>query len=124
MLHISKCFNKNVSDIQTQGEKCRDLEKIITNYLPIEIRSAVTIASFNNGCLILNVNDSVWASQLRFMLPELRDYLRKENNLYQLSNIKITINREQLITSSPKTNTKLKPSPWKSILEHLTSNKD
>lgn len=120
MLHISKCFDKNISYIQTHGEKCRELEKIITNHLPIEMQEIVTIASFNNGCLILNVSDSVWASQLRFMLPELRDYLRTAKNLYQLSSIKISINRDQLINNSPKiSNHKLKTSPWQSILENL-----
>lgn len=122
MLHISKCFDKNISNIQIQGEKNRELEKIIAAYLPIEMQSAVTIANFNNGCLILNVKDSVWASQLRFMLPELRDSLRKKNNLYQLSSIKIAINRETLVNSSPQiNNAQSKPSPWKSILDNLLS---
>jgi hypothetical protein len=124
MLHISKCFDKNISDIQIQSEKYRELEIIIENFLPEDMKNTCKIASFNNGCLILNVKDSVWATQLRFMLPDLRDYLRKENNLYQLSSIKININRELLITPQPKfNNSKLKPSPWKSILDFLLSGK-
>lgn len=34
----------------------------------------------------------VWATQLRYILPELRDRLRKEAGLYQLSSIKVTVN--------------------------------
>lgn len=120
MLHISKCFNQNMINIQSQVEKIRELQKLIVDYIPAEMQNICKIASFNNGCLILQVDDSIWASQLRFLIPEIRDNLRKNHNLYQLSNIKITVNRDLLVTNSKKaTESTSKSSHWKKILDSL-----
>ncbi len=125
MLHISKCFNQSITNIQSEAVKLHELQKVILNYLPNEMQNTCKIASFNNGCLILNVDDAVWASQLRFMLPEIRDNLRKNHNLYQLSSIKISINREKLINQTKKNHrSHSKPSPWSALLKSLLSNTD
>lgn len=117
MLHISKCFNDRLINIQKQASKLRELQQITLQYLPIEMQAHCKVASFADGCLIINVDDAVWASQLRFILPEIRDNLRKNHNLYQLSNIKIAIHREYQNTLIKKPNTASKPqSPWHDIL--------
>ncbi len=122
MPHISKCFNQSLTNIQSQAKKLQELNEIVLDYLPSEMQSHCHIGGFNNGCLVLTVDDAVWASQLRFLIPEIRDNLRKNNNIYQLSSIKITIDRNKTVKRTKKNFSQpLKISPWKAILELLRS---
>jgi hypothetical protein len=43
---------------------------------------------------VLIVDCPLWASELRMKIPELRDYLRKEKNCYNLTNINLKIEPE------------------------------
>ena len=118
MRHITKCFSKNLSRLCQEANKARQLQKTICKYIPCELRPHTKVGSFNNGCLTLSVNDVVWAAQLRFVLPELRDNLRMQEKLYELTNIKITIERQ--VTPIPIAKKTKKPSsPWKEILNKL-----
>lgn len=122
MRHIINCFNQNLTKIRKQAIELQQIQTLILNYIPEEIKAHCQIGSFNNGCLILTVNDAVWASQLRFILPEIRDNLRKDAKLYQLANIKININRELFSQAKHKEETKnTENSPWHKILQQLQS---
>lgn len=68
-----------------------ELSSKLALYLPENMIAECQVGSFNKGCLLLIVSNAAWASQLRYFLPELRDKLRKEAGLYQLSSIKISI---------------------------------
>jgi hypothetical protein len=68
-----------------------ELNSKLYGYLPQALQEHCQVGSFNRGCLVIVVTDSVWASQLRYSIPELRDKLRSEAGIYQLSSIKVTI---------------------------------
>ena len=91
MRHITHCLNTRLVEICERTIQLETLDLIINNYLPEELKTRCHVGSFNQGCLILTIDCQSWATQLRFMLPELRDFLRREAKLYQLSSIKITI---------------------------------
>lgn len=120
MRHITNCFNRDLTKLKSQADELAIVHKQIMQYIPAEIKPNCQISAFNSGCLILTVNDAIWASQLRFMLPEIRDKLRKEANLYQLTSIKVKINRD-LLEKNPKKNQQKpnRPSQWKEILKDL-----
>lgn len=123
MPHISKCFNRSIVQIKEQVDKLQDIQRVIINYIPKDMQNICKISSFHNGCLVLTVEDSIWASQIRFLIPEIRDNLRKNHNFYELSSIKIMINRETIRSNATKTNQSNQTlSPWKKILESLTTN--
>lgn len=84
-----------------------ELSLKISEFLPSHLTSKCQVGSFNKGSLVLTTTNAAFASEIRYLLPELRDKLRKEAGLYQLSSIKITI----IAPSSPMEN----PTPKKSL---------
>ncbi len=128
MRHITRCLNPKLTEICLHAIKLEEVSAILLRYLPDNLSDHCRVGSFRNGCLILVTHDPVWASQIRYSLPELRDTLRSEAKLYQLASIKITIDaapssdRVMLIpTSTPATQKlgKHANSPWQDILKHL-----
>ncbi len=91
MRHITRCLNPKIIDICQRAIKLEELSAKLTHYLPDNLRERCHVGSFTNGCLVLVTQDPVWASQLRYSLPELRDALRTKAGLYQLVSIKVTV---------------------------------
>lgn len=91
MRHITRCLNTQLIEICQQAIKLEELTEIVQRFLPEVLRPHCQVGSFQKGTLNLIVNSSVWGSQLRYILPELRDKLRKEASIYQLVSIKITL---------------------------------
>ncbi|HGF1459987.1 TPA: DciA family protein [Legionella pneumophila] len=91
MKSISQCLNKQLSTICQHSMQLEELSLKISAFLPSHFISKCQVGSFNKGCLALTTTNAAFASEIRYLLPELRDKLRKEAGLYQLSSIKITI---------------------------------
>ena len=102
MRHITRYMNPKLIEICQRAIKLEELSTKLHDYLPEALRDHCQVGSFNNGCLILITNDPVWASQLRYILPELRDRLRSEAGIYQLGSIKITVATDELAVHRPK----------------------
>lgn len=92
MQHIGQCLNPKLAEIVQGALLLKELNAKLFEYLPVHLRAHFSVGSFNQGCLVLMTNDPIWASQLRFHLPELRDTLRKKAGIYQLASIKIAVN--------------------------------
>lgn len=91
MRSISHCLNKQLADICQRSVQLEELADKIAKLLPEPFVKEFQVGSFNKGCLVLTTTSSVWASQLHYMIPELRDKLRKEGGMYQLSSIKVMV---------------------------------
>jgi len=91
MYHINQCINPRLASLCKKAIELESIHVKLIQYLPENLRDYFSVASFNNGSLVLNTTDPVWGTQLRYHLPELRDKLRKEEKLYQLVSIKIKI---------------------------------
>ncbi len=91
MRHITRCLNPRLVEICQRAIKLEELNEKISSYLPETLREHCHVGSFTNGCLVLITNDPVWAHQLRYALPELRDKLRSEADIHQLAFIKVTV---------------------------------
>ena len=124
MRHITRCLNPRLSNMCMHALKLEEVSALLLDYLPSDLRNHCRVGSFSNGCLTLITKDSVWASQLRYIIPELRDTLRSKAKLYQLASIKITIDAK-LVTHkldsviSTSQSKQKKPSPWREILNHM-----
>ena len=94
MRHITRCLNTQLAEICQRAIKLEELNAKIYNYLPEAVREHCHVGSFNNSCLILVTRDPVWASQLRYALPELRDKLRSEAGIHQLACIKVSVDTQ------------------------------
>ena len=91
MRRINRCLNTRLIQICQRTVQLEELTSKLYSYLPSPLQDHCHVGSFNSGCLIIVASDAAWASQLRYSLPDLRDKLRKEAGIYQLSSIKVTI---------------------------------
>ena len=91
MRSIRYCLNKQLSDICQQSLLLEELSRKLVQLLPPNLANQCQVGNFNKGCLLLTTTNAAWASQLRYAIPELRDSLRKEAGMYQLSSIKIAV---------------------------------
>ncbi len=91
MRRIHQCLNTKLSEIYKAALVIGELNTKLSSYLPVHLREHFSVGSFNQGCLVLITPDPVWASQLRYHLPELRDDLRTKAGIYQLASIKISV---------------------------------
>ncbi|HHF7365722.1 TPA: DciA family protein [Legionella bozemanae] len=96
MRSISRCLNKQLTDLCQRSVQLEELTNKIKLMLPEALANECQVGSFNKGCLLLTTTDAAWASQLRYAIPELRDKLRKEAGMYQLSSIKVTVIEPQI----------------------------
>lgn len=127
MRHIRDCFSTKFNSLCSQASKLTAYNTTIQRYLPALLHPHCRIISFQNGCLVLGVPDSSWASQLRYLLPELRDQLRAQENWYQLTSVKIVIdtaNHKQMILPQTQPKDPKKSSPWHNILQSLLGSVD
>lgn len=92
MRPIADCLNPKLITLCQGVIQLDAINQLIHQCLPEALRGTCYAGSFSQGCLILVVKDAVWASQLRYSLPELRDTLRRDGGLYQLTSIKISLN--------------------------------
>lgn len=97
MRRIRQCLNAKLAEIYQQAMILDELSTKVVNRLPEQLRAYFSVGSFNHGCLVLITQDPVWASQLRYHLPELRDRLRKDEGIYQLASIKISVSASGIL---------------------------
>ncbi len=90
MRQITQCFNASLSSIYQEAAHLNTLTTLVKRTLGQEKAVPLTVSRFKNGCLLLEVQDAVWASELRYELPKLRDALRKEG-LHHLTSIRIQL---------------------------------
>ena len=118
MRRINRCFNNRLIEICQRTVQIEELNSKLFGLLPASLQDQCHVGSFNRGCLVIIVSNPVWASQLRYLIPELRDKLRKEAGIYQLSSIKITMaTLETILSSKPSPQPQLSTKARKSILE-------
>lgn len=104
MKRIDHCINIKLKSICQRSMQLEELNSLLQHYLPNDLKEHCYAGSFNRGNLILMATDPAWATQLRYCIPELRDKLRAEAQLYQLSSIAVSVqcNMEKPISSNKK----------------------
>ncbi|MDR3501111.1 MAG: DUF721 domain-containing protein [Legionella sp.] len=90
MRSINRCLNKQLVDLCQRSLQLEELSNKLRQLLPEELAKECLVGSFNKGCLLITTANAAWASQLRYLIPELRDNLRKAG-LYQLLSIKVSV---------------------------------
>lgn len=109
MRRINRCLNKQILNLCQQTIQLDELNLKLLQFLPANLAEHCRAGSFNKGCLLLVISKPAIATELRYFLPTLRDALRTEAGLYQLSSIKIQINAEQYSQGKSSDNTITKP---------------
>lgn len=103
MRKITQCFNTPLATIYKQASQLESLTRLVQRQLKKNEHESVPckVSRFSSGCLILAVDDPVWAAQLRYELPSLRDKLRQEG-LHQLTSIRINVSPATPAAKPPK----------------------
>lgn len=83
------CLNPNLIKIYKKTAEIEQLSAKIIKHLPSQLQSKIHIASFDKGQLVLKAIDPAIRTELRYLLPELRENLRSKEQLYSLVNIRI-----------------------------------
>ncbi|GGI88641.1 DUF721 domain-containing protein [Legionella impletisoli] len=88
---INRCLNSKLQEICNHALKLESINQMVKTYLPASMKDHCYVGNFKNGCLKLILTEPIWGSELRYSLPELRDTLRREAGLFQLTSIKLEI---------------------------------
>ncbi|MDF2940091.1 MAG: hypothetical protein K0R66_733 [Gammaproteobacteria bacterium] len=86
--------------------KIQSLNELVKKDLPANLRKHVRVLNLSQGKLVLEVENSSWATKLRFALPELLSSLRKVPELAGLRTIE-----HQIATKQHKSPASKKPEP-------------
>ena len=102
MRPISKCLNSKLSQICMQAIQLEELSTIVLKYLPQALRAHCHVSSLRSGILVLITSSPIWATQLRYLAPELRERLRTEASLYQIIIVQIKLQPELMGLRHPR----------------------
>jgi hypothetical protein len=102
MRRIHRYMNQSLQSICKRVLQLEELDAKLQAVLPSMLQGKCHVKSFNQNCLSIIAVDPVWATQLHYCLPEIRDKLRKEAGIYQLTSIKVTVSSSTLASSRPK----------------------
>lgn len=102
MRRINRCLNTRLIDICKRTVQLENLSSKLLSFLPVNLQTHCQVGSFSGGCLVIVADDPVWALELRYMLPDLRDKLRIDAGIYQLTSIKLTLAVETKTSSTKK----------------------
>ena len=105
MRRINRYLNTRLVEICKRTLQLEELNLKLSEFLPATHQKHCHVGSFTHGCLVIVVSDPVWASELRYNIPELRDKLRKEAGIYQLSSIKLMVATSEAPQTTKQLNT-------------------
>ena len=104
MPSIAHCLRQQLTALGQDPLQLQALSKAVHSLLPPKLAAQCQVSHFSKGCLLLTTDQPTWASQLRYLIPELRDKLRKEAGMHQHSSIKIMVRDDPSVykKASPK----------------------
>ncbi len=92
--HILQHQNDIMKRLHTKVQKISELNQIVQKTMPDPLREHCQVANFNHDCLVIEVDDPAWATQLRFLIPDLLGQLRR-TGLKEIVSIKHIVRKER-----------------------------
>ncbi len=92
MRRINRCLNPQLVEICLQSFQVDKINDIFQSLLPEHLQPHCSVVSFMRGKLTIAVDDSSFATELRYLIPTIRDSLRRDHQLFQLIQCDIVIN--------------------------------
>src|SRR3990167_1965297 len=93
------CFR----DIVDKIEELKRLNELLSLYLEADLAPHCQVANFRSGCLVIQVDSSVWAMRLRYLFPDLLSRLRYEARLVQLVSLHCIVRQYVDVEKSRRT---------------------
>lgn len=122
MKKIIHCLNDKLNNIIDSTEQVKQINRLLTQSLPAPLNQHCRASSFQSGILYLELDNPSLATEIRYLIPELRNHLRSNHRMYDLISIKASFNANK---SPTKPKNKIKPvesgaKAANTIRQHLT----
>ncbi len=85
--HILNNEGKSLANLLKKVEQLNQFNRIFAQYLDPNIAAHCKIANLQNNCLIVIVENGSWATQLRFLIPDLIVKLNQHPHLQMVKAI-------------------------------------
>lgn len=105
MQSLGSLFKQQNSRLSQLVQKCAYLHKLeilILQSLPEPLRAHCKIANLRQQNLIIQVDSSLWANQLRYLLPDLLAQWQQQAQLAEITTVKIKIAVNYQISYEPQ----------------------
>lgn len=79
--------NSSLNNIFKKLSEIESLQQLWQTYVPDNLRAYTKVANFRDDCLVIAAASAAWATELRFILPQMLQSLRVDGKLYQLRSI-------------------------------------
>jgi len=79
--------NQTLQQLVKKAERLLDLNQRLLEQLATPLKEHCKLANWRNGCLVIETDSAVWATQLRYSSPDLLERLRKIPEFYGLCSI-------------------------------------
>jgi hypothetical protein len=90
-ISIKNIINKQFSTISNMMQNIEHANACLQQCLPSHLKSICYVGYFNKGQLTITIRDPNYASELHYLLPELRALLRQSDKIPQLTSIKYSV---------------------------------
>lgn len=84
-----------LSGLVQHAKLLQAIDAVIQTQLSDELRPHCRVANYRKGVLVLELDSGIWATHLRYRLPELREKLRQQNCIPQLRSINYYVGDQQ-----------------------------
>ena len=92
MKKIIHCLNDNLNKIIDSSSQVKQINQLLPLYLPSPINQYCHASLFKSGILYLELGNPSFATEIRYLIPELRNQLRKNHGMFDLISIKASFN--------------------------------
>jgi len=83
--------NKRLCDLVNNNRHFQKIESSLHQALPVYLVAHTGLLAYENGILVIRVDNSNWAGKIRFHLPQIISELRKTHYFKGLIHIKVKV---------------------------------
>jgi len=88
--------NKGFQDIIAKVQHLKALDKMLKQCLDDQLAAHCRVANLNKGSLVIEADSGAWATQLRYLSPEILSFMRSTGRQYSLRSIRTYIHPKAL----------------------------
>ncbi len=84
---LVKSKSSQLNNLFKKLTELESLQQLWQVHVPDNLRAYTKVANYRDDCLVIAVASAAWATELRFISPQMLQSLRVDGKLYQLRSI-------------------------------------
>ena len=92
--HFVHNNSEQLNNIFNKLRQLESFQKLWLTFVPENLRAYTKVANYRDDSLVIAVASAAWATELRFILPQMLQTLRMEGKIYQLRSISFYVDPE------------------------------